>query len=90
MGAGHSDLLLDGVLEHLVLLRDVLAVIDLLKRVGPGQHIPAGSEGAALIDGGGLAVGFKVKIIPCLFRQFHGRQLIYQPKAVFLRVLDGV
>ena len=87
---GHCNFLLDGILKHLILFRDVLPVIDFLEGIGPREHIALGREGAALVDGGVLPVGFIIEIIQSFLRELNGPQLVDQPASVFFRVLDGV
>ena len=66
-GPGRFDLLLDGILEYLVLLRDVPAVVDFFERCASVvEDVALGRVAAALIDGGALPVGFIVEIEPGL------------------------
>lgn len=60
---GLLEFCLQGVLEHLIFLRDVLSMIDLLEFAGPiVEDIALRGEVAALVDGGGLAVLGKIKV----------------------------
>lgn len=60
---GGPDLLLDGVPEHLVLFRDMLAVVDHFERYAVVvENVALGRIAAALIDGGTLSVGFVAEV----------------------------
>lgn len=61
--AGGLDLLLDGVLEHLVLFRDMLTVIDYLERgTAVVENVALERIAAALIDSGTFAIGFVAEV----------------------------
>lgn len=84
-GPGRFDPLLDGVLEYLVLFRDVLAVVNFFEwYAAVVEDVALDGITAALIDGGTLAVGFIVEVEPGRFGQKKIPMGVHQMMTVVL------